>query len=89
MTELSWSAVLAHRCERQGLAVHQPADRALEVVAEICGLRAQLLSSAEMSLAARILALTGSDELAERLTDSGGGHTQASLVSWAPDLRSE
>jgi hypothetical protein len=51
---LTWPSVLAWRVRRQGLAGRAPADEALAVVARIGGLHAQLLSSAELTLHARV-----------------------------------
>ena len=55
---LTWRNVAAWRLARHGLAARQPAERSLEVVGAICGLHAQLLSSAELSLWARVDGLT-------------------------------
>ena len=52
--ELSWEAVLAWRVGRQGLAQHAPAEDWLGVVSRICGLHAQVQSSAELTLWARV-----------------------------------
>jgi hypothetical protein len=54
VTELSWKAALAWRAERQGLAHRAPPSDALAVVARVAGLHAQLMSSAELSLWARV-----------------------------------
>jgi Winged helix DNA-binding domain len=51
---LSWPAVLAWRLARQRLDRRVPRDEALEVVREICGLHAQVMSSAELTLWARV-----------------------------------
>jgi hypothetical protein len=51
---LAWPSVLAWRLRRQGLAERAPADEALAVAARIGGLHAQLLSSAELTLHARV-----------------------------------
>jgi Winged helix DNA-binding domain len=51
---VTWPHVLAWRVRRQGLAERAPADEALAVVARIGGLHAQLLSSAELTLHARV-----------------------------------
>ena len=52
--ELSWESVLAWRVRRQGLAERAPADDWLAVVARACGLHAQVQSSAELTLWARV-----------------------------------
>ncbi len=46
--------MLAWRVERQHLAARTPASRALDVVREVCGLHAQVMSSAELTLWARV-----------------------------------
>ena len=74
---LSWRAVLAGRLTRQHLTTRPSADRALEVVSNLCGLHAQIMSSAEMTLAARVDGLS-SDAVATALW------TDRSLVkTWA------
>ena len=52
--ELSWESVLAWRLRRQGLAERAPAEDWLAVVARVCGLHAQVQSSAELTLWARV-----------------------------------
>ncbi len=52
--ELSWEAVLAWRVARQGLAERVAADDWMDVVRTICGLHAQVQSSAELTLWARV-----------------------------------
>jgi hypothetical protein len=52
--QLSWSGVLAWRLARQRLDRRAPSDEALNVVREICGLHAQVMSSAELTLWARV-----------------------------------
>jgi hypothetical protein len=52
--QLSWDAVLAWRVARQGLAARAPARRWEAVVSRVCGLHAQVLSSAELTLWARV-----------------------------------
>jgi hypothetical protein len=54
VTSLSWEAVLAWRARRQHLAQRVPADRALDVVSDIAGLHAQVMSCAELTLWARV-----------------------------------
>src|SRR5438128_796335 len=51
---LTWRAVLAGRLERQHLTVRVPADWMLDVVSRLCGLHAQVMSSAELTVAARV-----------------------------------
>ncbi len=52
--ELSWEAVLAWRVARQGLAERAAAADWMDVVRRICGLHAQVQSSAELTLWARV-----------------------------------
>jgi hypothetical protein len=51
---LTWPEVLAWRLTRQGLDRRAPRDEALSVVRKICGLHAQVMSSAELTLWARV-----------------------------------
>jgi hypothetical protein len=57
MTALTWPAVLAWRLRRQHLAAHAPRGDAHAVVKAIAGLHAQLTSSAELTLSARVAEL--------------------------------
>jgi len=54
VTALTWDAVLAWRMRRQHLADRAPRSAALDVVADVCGLHAQVFSSAELTLWARV-----------------------------------
>lgn len=54
MESLTWENVRAWRLDRQGLAERVPRKRMLEVAGRICGLHAQVLSSAELTLWARV-----------------------------------
>src|SRR4051794_38639017 len=51
---LSWRAVLAGRLTRQHLTTRASADQTHDVVSRLCGLHAQVMSSAELTLAARV-----------------------------------
>jgi hypothetical protein len=51
---LTWPGVLAWRLTRQRLDRRAPRDEALSVVREICDLHAQVMSSAELTLWARV-----------------------------------
>ncbi len=51
---LSWEQTLAWRLGRHSLVERVPAADALSVVGDICGLHAQVMSSAELSLWARV-----------------------------------
>src|SRR4051794_7183182 len=59
--ELTWERVAAWRSMRHNLADRAPAGALLDVVSRICGLHAQLQSSAELSLAARLDGVTRPD----------------------------
>ena len=52
--KLDWAQVMAWRAARHHLDERVPAKAMLEVVAEIAGLHAQVMSSAELTLAARV-----------------------------------
>ena len=65
MTSLSWDAVLAWRLRRQHLAERAPRAAALDVVSDLGGLHAQVASSAELTLWARV------EGLASRARSSG------------------
>ncbi len=52
--ELGWPEVLAFRLRRQHLVARAPAGALLEVVADLAGVHAQLMGSAELTLHARI-----------------------------------
>lgn len=51
---ITWEQALAWRMERHRLVERAPASDLVRVVGEMCGLHAQLMSSAELSLWARI-----------------------------------
>src|SRR5919199_5535442 len=54
VASLTWPEVLAWRLTRQHLARRATQDDALGVVSQICGLHAQVMSSAELTLWARV-----------------------------------
>ncbi|HYP47965.1 MAG TPA: winged helix DNA-binding domain-containing protein [Thermoleophilaceae bacterium] len=54
LTELSCSQVMAWRMRRHGLCERAPVEEALDAVGRICGLHAQVMSSAELALWARV-----------------------------------
>ncbi|MEJ2859082.1 MULTISPECIES: winged helix DNA-binding domain-containing protein [unclassified Saccharothrix] len=56
---LTWGQVAAWRTRAHSLDVRRPAAEALDVVSELCGLHAQLMSSAEATLHARVEGLPG------------------------------
>jgi hypothetical protein len=51
---LGWAQVMVWRAARHRLDERVPAKAMLDVAAEICGLHAQVMSSAELTLAARV-----------------------------------
>ena len=53
-TQLTWPGVLAWRLRRQCLDRRASRNEALGVIAKICGLHAQVMSSAELTLWARV-----------------------------------
>jgi hypothetical protein len=52
--DVGWEQVNAHRLARSHLDERVPAARSVEVASAICGLHAQVMSSAELSLWARV-----------------------------------
>jgi hypothetical protein len=54
VVSLAWPEVLAWRLTRQHLDRRAPRGEALEVVSHVCGLHAQVMSSAEQTLWARV-----------------------------------
>jgi Winged helix DNA-binding domain len=61
LTELNWRQVAAWRVHRHHLAERAPRRALLDVVADICGLHAQVMSSAELALWARVEGLRRND----------------------------
>jgi hypothetical protein len=51
---VKWSQVLALRLERHNLIERAPANRLVDVVRELVGVHAQVMSSAELQIAARV-----------------------------------
>ena len=51
---LSWDQVIAWRAARHHLVERAPAKAMLEVVADLAGLHAQVMSSAELTLSSRV-----------------------------------
>ncbi len=54
MTSLTWAQAAAWRAHRHHLNERAPREDALEVTSRLCGLHAQLMSSAELTLWARV-----------------------------------
>jgi uncharacterized protein YcaQ len=61
MTRLTWDQVRRWRLERQHLAARAPKRRLLNVVSEVCGVHAQVQSSAELQLWARVEGVSPED----------------------------
>ena len=59
--ELSWSDVAAWRTRRHRLDERAPAKKMLQVASELCGVHAQVMSSAELTLHARVDGLDQGD----------------------------
>jgi hypothetical protein len=54
MQRVTWPYVRARRLERHSLAGRSPRDRLVDVVRATCGIHAQVMAAAELSLAARL-----------------------------------
>ncbi len=74
---LTWEQVLAWRMHRQYLARRAPRDQMLAVVGDICGLHAQLMSSAEIALWARV------EDLEPEAVQSALWEERTLLKTWA------
>lgn len=74
---LVWEQVLAWRMQRQHLARRAPRDQMLDVVGDICGLHAQLMSSAEIALWARV------EDLGPEAVQRALWEERTLLKSWA------
>jgi Winged helix DNA-binding domain len=61
MQRLTWAHVRARRLARHSLVQRSPPDRLVEVVSATCGIHAQVMAAAELSLAARLEGLTRQD----------------------------
>jgi hypothetical protein len=74
---LTWGQVRAWRLDHQQLVERAPAERMLEVVAEVCGIHAQVPSSADLQVWARV-AEVGPEDVRDALWE------QRSLVrTWS------
>jgi winged helix DNA-binding protein len=61
MQSLTWAEVRMRRLERHSLAQRSPPDRLVDVVRSTCGIHAQVMAAAELSLAARVDGLVRQD----------------------------
>ena len=59
--KLSWQQAIGWRMRAHGLVERAPRDRALDVAAALCGVHAQVMSSAELTLWARVDGLGPAD----------------------------
>jgi hypothetical protein len=75
---LRWDQVMAWRAARHHLDERVPAKVMLEVAGRVAGLHAQVLSSAELTLAARVRRAAEAE--AERLAAWSGGQLE---LGWA------
>jgi hypothetical protein len=58
VTGPSWEQVCARRLERHALSAPAPADRIADVVSAVCGVHAQVLPAAEVSVGVRVAGVT-------------------------------
>ncbi|HEY0738675.1 MAG TPA: winged helix DNA-binding domain-containing protein [Herpetosiphonaceae bacterium] len=75
--ELTWQQVMAWRLQRHQLDKRAPKGKLIEVVSGICGLHAQLMSSAELSMWARI------KDLAPDVVQNALWHDRSLVKTWA------
>jgi hypothetical protein len=61
MTSLTWDQVCAWRLVRHHLVEAQPRERLVDLVAGVCGVQAQVMSAAELSVAVRADGVTPDD----------------------------
>src|SRR3712207_2114136 len=76
-TQLTWPGVLAWRLRRQCLDRRASLDEALGVIAKICGLHAQVMSSAELTLWARV------EDLEPGMVGEGLWEHRSLVKTWA------
>ncbi len=65
MRSLSWQEVWGWRLARHALLAPAPKERLVEVVGAVCGIHAQMLSAAELSVGIRVAGTTQQDVRAE------------------------
>jgi hypothetical protein len=58
LTALTWAEARERRLARSHLVTPAPKSRLIDVVRDVCGLQAQLLSAAELALSARVSGVT-------------------------------
>ncbi|MDQ3879906.1 MAG: winged helix DNA-binding domain-containing protein, partial [Chloroflexota bacterium] len=69
MTRMSWADMHARRAVRSSLVERVPRERMVDVVGDVCGIHAQVMTAAEASIAARVDGLTRADVQAALWTD--------------------
>ncbi len=74
---MRWDTVLAWRAQRQHLTRRAPPEQALQVVSDIAGLHAQVMSSAELTLWARV------DDLPRAAVERALWEDRALVKTWA------
>jgi hypothetical protein len=65
MRSFTWQEVLRRRLARHALLAPEPADHLTQVVRTVCGIHAQMLSAAELSIGIRTLGITQREVRAE------------------------
>ncbi len=65
MQTLTWRQVWGWRLARHALSASAPKERLIEVVGAVCGIHAQMLSAAELSIGIRVAGVTRQDVRAE------------------------
>ena len=68
MISLTWPQVYAWRLEKHSLLNHAPREKMLDVIADIGGLHAQMMSAAELQAWARVCDLTLADRRCHRMS---------------------
>lgn len=58
MKSLSWDQVFSRRLSRNHLIDPASSDRMIDVVGEVCGIQAQIMTAAEMGIGARVTGIT-------------------------------
>src|SRR5436190_9716486 len=61
MMSMTWKDVWARRLARHSLSNPAPVDRAVEVVSAVCGIQAQVMPAAELSVGTRLSGATRQD----------------------------
>ena len=87
MPKLSWQQAAAWRVHRHHLVQPKPRSRMLAVVRSLCGLQAQLMSSAELTLWARLENLVSPSRSARPLARPHAGQNVGHARHPAPASR--